>query len=342
MKLMTARRRSRDRRCEVDRIVEEDNQMDNSGRVSAENFQHQPVMLDEVLESLSDIPEGAILDATVGGAGHAAALMAAHPGSNLIGIDRDPDALAAAAGRLSAFGDRVALHHSEFGDLGLVLDEAGNRQISAFLFDLGVSSPQLDRAERGFSYRHAGPLDMRMDQTRGRTASEVVNSYRAADLASVLYRNSDERYARRIAEAIVAARPITDTAELAEVVSSAIPAPARRSGGHPAKRTFQAIRIEVNSELEQLAIGLDAAIKRLRPGGRGVVISYHSGEDRLVKVRFDRAVTGGCTCPPRLPCGCGAVPEAVALRRRALRPGETEVESNPRASSARLRILERA
>jgi len=342
MRLTTVRSRRRTHRCDTNRIAETDEQMDTDRPDPTESFQHQPVMLDEVIEALSDVPAGLILDATLGGAGHAAALLEALPDCTLVGLDRDIDAIAAAGRRLSVFGDRAVLHHSDFGDLSLALDRVGTRQISAFLFDLGVSSPQLDRLDRGFSYRDAGPLDMRMDQTRSRTASEVVNGYSESVLADLLYRNSDERYARRIAEAIVAARPVTDTAELADLVRSAIPAPARRTGGHPAKRTFQAIRIEVNSELEQLAVGLDAAIRPLRPGGRGVVISYHSGEDRLVKVRFDSAVTGGCKCPPQLPCGCGARPEAVALRRRALRPGAAEVERNPRAASARLRILERA
>ena len=342
MKRTAVRNRSAARLCGDDRIVEEDDQMNDYRPVPAESFQHQSVMLDEVLEALSDVPVGPILDATLGGGGHAAALLEGFPTHSLIGLDRDTDAIAAAGRRLKLFGNRVTLDHSDFGDLSLALDKIGSPQISAFLFDLGVSSPQLDRVERGFSYRDAGPLDMRMDRTQRRTASEIVNGYGESELADVLYRNSDERCARRIAEAIVAARPVGDTAELAELVRLAIPAPARRSGGHPAKRTFQAIRIEVNSELEQLAIGLDAAIRCLTPGGRGVVISYHSGEDRLVKVRFDRAVTGGCTCPPLLPCGCGSIPEAVPLRRRALRPGEAEVERNPRAASARLRILERA
>jgi len=342
MRLTTVRSRRRAHRCDANTTAETDEQMDKDRPTPADSFQHQPAMLDEVIEALSDVPAGPILDATLGGAGHAAALLEALPDCTLIGLDRDTDAIAAASRRLSMFGDRVALQHSDFGDLSLALDRADTRQISAFLFDLGVSSPQLDRVERGFSYRDAGPLDMRMDRTRERTASEVVNGYSESTLADLIYRNSDERYARRIAEAIVAARPVVDTAELAELVRSAIPAPARRTGGHPAKRTFLAIRIEVNSELEQLAVGLDAAIQRLRPGGRGVVISYHSGEDRLVKVRFDRAVTGGCKCPPKLPCGCGARPEAVTLRRRALRPGAAEIERNPRAASARLRILERA
>jgi 16S rRNA (cytosine1402-N4)-methyltransferase len=209
------------------------------------------------------------------------------------------------------------------------------------LFDLGVSSPQLDVAERGFSYRSAAPLDMRMDRRQPLSALEVVNDYAFPQLVRVIETYGEERFARRIARAIVDARPIEDTATLAEVVVSAIPAPARRSGGHPAKRTFQAIRIEVNRELEQLADGLDAAVASLAPGGRVVVLAYHSLEDRLVKHTLRDASTGGCECPPGLPCTCGAVPTVRLLKRGAWRPTDDEASANPRAASVRLRAAER-
>ena len=307
----------------------------------AVSFHHVPVMCAEVLDALMEAPAGVILDATVGGGGHAEAVLTARPDLSVLGLDRDDAALAATGERLARFGDRVILHRSAFGDLSAAMDAVGVERISGFLFDLGVSSPQLDHADRGFSYREAGPLDMRMDRRQQLTAAEVVNEYDEDDLARVLRWYADERHARRIARTVVAARPVADTAELAELVRSAIPAPARRRGGHPAKRTFQAIRIEVNGELDQLAGAVDEAIRRLVPGGRGAVLSYHSGEDRIVKHQFDRAATGGCACPPRLPCACGAQPLVVMARRAGRTPGEVEAEANPRAASARLRTVER-
>ena len=307
----------------------------------AVSFHHVPVMCAEVLDALMEAPAGVILDATVGGGGHAEAVLTARPDLSVLGLDRDDAALAATGERLARFGDRVILHRSAFGDLSAAMDAVGVERISGFLFDLGVSSPQLDHADRGFSYREAGPLDMRMDRRQQLTAAEVVNEYDEDDLARVLRWYADERHARRIARTVVAARPVADTAELAELVRSAIPAPARRRGGHPAKRTFQAIRIEVNGELDQLAGAVDEAIRRLVPGGRGAVLSYHSGEDRIVKHQFDRAATGGCACPPRLPCACGAQPLVVMARRAGRTPGEAEAEANPRAASARLRTVER-
>jgi len=304
-------------------------------------FHHRPVMVAQVLKVLGEAPGGVILDATLGGGGHAEAILEARQDIRIVGIDRDDHALAAAGSRLAVFGDRIQLERSAFVDLGSVLDGLGIDGLAGFLFDLGVSSPQLDHAQRGFSYREAGPLDMRMDRRQTLTADQVVNGYDEAAFARLLVDNADERHARRIARAVVAQRPISDTARLAEIVRDAIPAPARRRGGHPAKRTFQAIRIEVNGELEQLADSLDEAIRRLVPGGRGAVLSYHSGEDRIVKRRFDLAATGGCTCPPRLPCACGAVPLVVLARRAGRVPDEAEAATNPRAASARLRVLER-
>jgi 16S rRNA (cytosine1402-N4)-methyltransferase len=308
--------------------------------MSGTDFEHQPVMAGELVEVFAPIPDGVLLDATVGGGGHAEALLTARPGLRLLGLDRDRSAISAAGRRLAPFGERVQLYHSRFDHLRMIMTELAIDHLSGALFDLGVSSPQFDRAERGFSYRHDAPLDMRMDDTDPWSASDIVNGYDEARLAGVLERHADERFARRIAKAIVAARPIETTVHLAEVVASAIPAPARRRGGHPAKRTFQAIRIEVNRELEVLPDALDDAIAVTAPGGRIAVLSYHSGEDRLVKERFRLAATGGCTCPPALPCVCGAV-RTVRLVRAPGKPTVAEIERNPRASSARLRVVEK-
>jgi 16S rRNA (cytosine1402-N4)-methyltransferase len=306
-----------------------------------EDFHHAPVMVDEVVELFRPVPAGVLVDATLGGAGHARKLLEARPDCTLIGIDRDREALAAAAQVLAPFGDRVVLRHARFDALGTIMSELRVDEISGALFDLGVSSPQLDRARRGFSYRQAGPLDMRMDTGEPWTAADVVNGYPEAELARVLREHGDERFAERIARAIVAARPIEDTTRLAEVVRAAIPAATRRTGGHPAKRTFQAIRIEVNRELEILGPTLDDTIARTTPGGRVAVLTYHSGEDRIVKGHFRHAVTGGCTCPPGLPCVCDAVRTVRLVRpeKRMARP--EELARNPRAESARLRAVER-
>jgi 16S rRNA (cytosine1402-N4)-methyltransferase len=204
-----------------------------------------------------------------------------------------------------------------------------------------VSSPQLDRGERGFSHRFDAPLDMRMDTTRGRTAADIVNSYDERELVRMLHQHGDERHATRIARAIVKSRPITTTSELVELIKSAVPAPARRTGGHPATRTFQALRIEVNEELDVLQPALEAAIALLAPGGRCAVLAYHSGEDRIVKHTFREAATGGCTCPPGLPCACGAVPTVRLLKRGAWKPSKDEIARNRRSESARLRAVEK-
>ena len=311
-------------------------------------FHHLPVMVERVVALFAPVPPGVLVDATVGGGGHSAALLEAHPHLSVVGLDRDPEALEAAARRLAPFRDRVRLVHATFDRLVHVMADLQIPRASGVLFDLGVSSPQLDRAERGFSYRHEGPLDMRMDPSAPppsdggpHDAGDVVNGYDEARLAEVIATYGDERYAGRIARAIVAARPIETTAQLATVVRDAIPVPARRRGGHPAKRTFQAIRIEVNRELELLPGAIDDAIEALVPGGRCAVLAYHSGEDRLVKDRFRWAVTGGCTCPPGLPCVCDAV-RTVRLVRPAVRtPSRQEVSTNPRAESARLRVVEK-
>lgn len=301
---------------------------------------HLPVMCREVVEVLAAAPDGLVVDATVGGGGHADALLSSAPRLRLIGIDRDPDALSAAAARLAGHGDRVALRHARFDALVDVLDEIGQPEISACLFDLGVSSAQLDRPERGFSYRLDGPLDMRMDPAAEVTAADIVNHADEHSLASILRRNADERQCRRIAAAIVAKRPFATTTQLAQAVAAAVPAPARRRV-HPARRTFQALRIEVNRELEILETALTGALARLVDSGRCAVLSYHSGEDRIVKSVFRRSA--GESPPPRpgLPPPPCAQATVKLLGRRARTPTEAEKAVNPRASAARLRAVER-
>ncbi|HVM53893.1 MAG TPA: 16S rRNA (cytosine(1402)-N(4))-methyltransferase RsmH [Acidimicrobiales bacterium] len=308
---------------------------------SSQPFEHEPVMVDLIVDLFGPVPAGTIVDATVGGAGHAAALLDAHPHVRVAGLDRDPDAVEAAATRLRRFGDRATVHHARFDAVRDVVAALGLDGLSGALFDLGVSSHQLDTGERGFSHRADAPLDMRMDPTRGPTAADVVNGYEEAELARILRTHGDERYATRIARAIVAARPITTTGRLVEVIRDAIPAPARRRGGHPATRSFQAVRIEVNDELAVLQPALEQAIALLVPGGRCAVLAYHSGEDRIVKSTFRDAATGGCTCPPGLPCGCGAVPTVRLLKRGAWKASADEVARNRRSESARLRAVEK-
>jgi 16S rRNA (cytosine1402-N4)-methyltransferase len=312
-------------------------------------FDHRPVMTREVVDLLGPVPSGLIVDATLGGGGHAAALLDARPDITLLGIDRDPLAVAAATDALAVFGNRATVRRSRFDALDQVVRDVHGRSevaadpggLSGVLFDLGVSSPQLDVPERGFSYRRDADLDMRMDPTSGRTAADVVNEYEEDDLVGLFADNGEGRFARRIARAIVAARPLSTTGELADVVRAAIPAATRRTGGHPARRVFQAIRIAVNEELDQLETALEQALGLLVPQGRCVVIAYHSGEDRLVKTLFTRMATDGCQCPPGLPCVCGADPQFRLVTRGARRPGPDEIETNPRAEAARLRVIER-
>lgn len=302
-------------------------------------FSHDPVMVREITELFATVPDGVVLDATLGGAGHTTALLEAHPGLRVLGLDRDPAALEASRARLAPFGDRAMMQHRRFDDLDAAMSEAGIGELSGALFDLGVSSHQFDSGERGFSYRHDAPLDMRMDTTEVATAADVVNQSSEAEIAQLLRDYADEKFASRIARAIVAARPIHTTAELADIVASAIPAPARRRGGHPAKRTFQALRISLNKELEILPNAIDSAVRRTRSGGRVAVLSYHSGEDRIIKARFKQLATGGCECPSHLPCGCGAT-STVRLVRVASKPSNGEQLKNPRSTSARLRVAE--
>jgi 16S rRNA (cytosine1402-N4)-methyltransferase len=302
-------------------------------------------MRDRVLALLDPAVSGTavVVDATVGLGGHAAALLAAHPQLRLIGLDRDPEALARCADRLAAYRSRVRLVHTVYDALPEVLAAEAIDQVAGVLFDLGVSSLQLDADERGFSYSRDTALDMRMNPQTGRTAADVVNSYSVPDLTRVLRDYGEERYARRIAQAIErerAVEPFSTSARLAELVRRSIPAATRRVGGHPAKRTFQALRIEVNDELGALERALPAAVDAIRVGGRVVVISYHSLEDRLVKRVFAAGATS--SAPPDLP----VVPESAQPRLRLLtrgaeQPSPAEVEDNPRATSARLRAVER-
>lgn len=315
--------------------------MSDAGGEAASGFRHEPVLVERIVELFTPVPPGWVVDATVGGAGHAAALLERHEHLRVLGLDQDADALAAAAERLRPFGDRATLHRTRFDSLDDIVQQLGTTPVSGVLFDLGVSSPQVDRAERGFSYRHDAPLDMRMDQRQARSAADVVNDIDEQELAGILRAFGDERYARRIAKAIVAARPVETTGQLAELVRDAIPAPARRTGGHPAKRTFQAIRIAVNAELDVLAPAIDAGLAALQPGGRCAVLSYHSGEDRIVKARLRHAATGGWKGPAHLPPPSGVHPTVRLLKAGAWTPTEAEAQANPRAASARLRAVEK-
>ena len=318
----------------------------DAGSHRAREPQHVPVLLERIVELLEPAlrkPGSVLVDATLGLGGHAAALLAAAPQARLVGLDRDPDALAVARRRLEPFAGRCTFVHAVYDALPDVLAAYGVPSVEAVLLDLGVSSLQLDEVQRGFSYAQDAPLDMRMDPRHGPSAADVVNSYSVEELARVLKEYGEERFARRIAQAIVRERhagPLDSSARLAEIVRNAIPAATRRTGGHPAKRTFQALRIEVNRELEALHDVLPAAVAALAPGGRLAVLSYHSLEDRMVK----RVMAAGTRDP--LPADLPVTAEQVrsplrALTRGAETPGDAEVTANPRAASARLRAVER-
>ena len=316
--------------------------------VVSADFVHEPVMLNEILDVLGEVPTGVYVDATLGGAGHATALLERRDDMSLIGIDRDPIARQAASERLARFGNRATVVAGRFDQIaelvagsGVVATADGVAPVTGVLFDLGVSSPQLDAAERGFSYRHDAPLDMRMNPDDAVSAADIVNTWSHEDLTHLLRDGADERFASRIAARIIDNRPIATTAELAEIVVAAIPAATRRTGGHPAKRTFQALRIAVNEELAQIPTALRDAIDLLAPQGRGAVLSYHSGEDRLVKRAIAEAESGGCTCPPRLPCACGAEKLVKIVPPRQRTASADEQARNPRSTSARLRCFER-
>jgi 16S rRNA (cytosine1402-N4)-methyltransferase len=309
-------------------------------------FAHASVLAAEVIEHLAHRNDGVYVDGTLGGAGHATALLEALPQATLIGIDRDPSALEAARGRLEKFGARARLVHGEYADLPAVLRELNIARVDGILLDLGVSSPQLDHAERGFSFAKAGPLDMRMDPTKGRTALDLIRELDPEELADVIFELGEERYSKKIARLIkeaVAADKIHTTTELAAVVAQGIPpAEQRKSKIHPATRTFQALRIAVNAELEQLERLLFEFPDLLTVGGRCAIISFHSLEDRLVKQRF-RDLAWTSSLPRHLAAAEGERPDAVCepITRKAVVAGDAEIAANPRARSARLRVCER-
>jgi 16S rRNA (cytosine1402-N4)-methyltransferase len=304
-------------------------------------FVHHPVMGREVTELLAPVPPGLIVDATVGGGGHARLVLEARDDVRVLGIDRDPDAATAARDTLAGFGPRARVVRGGFEDLAGIVSTEREGNIVGILFDLGVSSPQLDRSERGFSYWADAPLDMRMDSAQELSAAEVVNTYAEDDLAAIIAGNGEERFAKRIARAIVTARPVRTTGELVDAVRAGIPAPARRRGRHPARRTFQAIRMEVNRELPNLAAGLDESVHLLTPGGRILVVAYHSLEDRLVKRRFAAWAGRDDSEPPGMPVTRERHPLVRLVTRRPRRPAADEVAENPRSATARLRAVEK-
>ena len=307
-------------------------------------FHHVSVLLDECIEGLAIKPEGIYVDGTLGGAGHSSQIAARLTTGRLIGIDRDEVALAAAGKRLAPYSDRVTLVHSNFCELASVLDQLNISGVDGILLDLGVSSPQLDDGSRGFSYMVDAPLDMRMDASDALNAHTVVNTWPYEELKRILYEYGEERFAPQIASAICKRRetaPIATTLELVDVIRSAMPASALREKQHPAKRSFQAIRIAVNDELNSVARVMEDAIPKLNPGGRLAVITFHSLEDRIVKNAM-AAAAKGCTCPPSFPvCVCGKKPKVKIITRKPIVSGEEELERNPRARSAKLRICEK-
>lgn len=308
-------------------------------------FQHKSVLLQECIDALNIRPDGIYLDGTLGGAGHSSQIARRlTEGGRLIGVDRDRTALAAAKERLAPYADRVTLVHSNFAEIDAILDSLGIPAVDGMLFDLGVSSPQLDDASRGFSYMADAPLDMRMDKDDVLTAGEVVNTWPQGELRRILYDYGEERYAPQIAAAICRARekaPVETTLELVDIIRSAMPAQALREKQHPAKRSFQAIRIAVNDELGAVSRMMQAAVGRLNPGGRLAVITFHSLEDRIVKSEMQQA-TRGCTCPPEFPvCVCGKKPLVKLVTRKPIVSGLAELEENPRARSAKLRVAEK-
>ncbi len=307
-------------------------------------FQHKSVLLSQCLEALRIRPDGIYLDGTLGGAGHSSRIAQRLTTGRLIGVDRDEIALRAAGERLAPYIDRVTLVHANFQDLDRILQELNISAVDGILLDLGVSSPQLDDGQRGFSYMEDAPLDMRMDRSAGLTAYEVVNAWPREELRRILYAYGEERYAPQIAAAIDRRRavaPIATTLELVDVIRSAMPPQALREKQHPAKRSFQAIRIAVNDELTAVERVMGDAISRLAPGGRLAVITFHSLEDRIVKNAMQEAAKG-CTCPPEFPvCVCGRTPQVKLLTRKPVVAGQEELEENPRARSAKLRVCEK-
>ena len=305
-------------------------------------FKHIPVMLEECMEllNLSQKPDGVFVDGTLGGGGHTEQMLRRTTG-RVIGIDRDWDALRAAGARLSPFGERFSPLHGNYANIKTLLEQAGVDGMDGMLMDLGVSSYQLDNPERGFSFHSDAPLDMRMDQTAELTAEKVLNTYPEKELVRIISQYGEEKWAVRIAKFIVAARPLHTTMDLVRVIDAAVPAAERRKVSHPARRTFQAIRIEVNSELSLLEPALRDAVDCLRPGGRLVVITFHSLEDRIVKQTF-QSLQNPCTCPPKAPvCICGKKPLGRVVTRKPVLPTEEECEHNLRSHSAKVRAFEK-
>ena len=307
-------------------------------------YTHKSVLLDECIEALNIRPDGVYVDGTLGRAGHSLEIVKRLTTGRLICIDRDMAAIEAAKIRLADYMDRVTLVHSNFSELGDVLRETGADGVDGMLFDLGVSSPQLDDASRGFSYMQDSPLDMRMDLDASLTAYEIVNTWSGDELRRILFEYGEERYAPAIARAIVRARetaPVKTTLELVDIIKSAMPPAALREKQHPAKRSFQAIRIAVNGELDALTPMLIDGVSALNPSGRLAVITFHSLEDRIVK-RAMQDMARGCTCPPNFPvCVCGKKPKVKLVTRKPIVSGAAELEENPRARSAKLRVAEK-
>ena len=308
------------------------------------SYGHRPVLLEECLEALAIRPDGIYVDGTLGRAGHSLEIARRLTTGRLIGIDRDETAIAAARERLRDYMDHVTLVHSNFDRIGAILEELNISGADGMLFDLGVSSPQLDDAQRGFSYMHDAPLDMRMDRTAALDAHQVVNRWPYEELRRILYEYGEERYAPAIAKGICRARetaPIETTLQLVDVIKSAMPPQALREKQHPAKRSFQAIRIAVNGELDALPPMLNAAAEHLNTGGRLAVISFHSLEDRIIKKTMQE-LASGCTCPPNFPvCVCGKTPKMKLISRKPITPDDGELTENPRARSAKLRVAEK-
>ena len=308
-------------------------------------FKHKSVLLEETIEGLRVKPDGIYVDGTLGGAGHAGEVCRRLSAKGrFIGIDQDQDAIIAAGERLAVYGERVTVIRSNYCYMVDELKKLGIRQVDGILLDLGVSSYQLDNGERGFSYRTDAPLDMRMDQRQARTAADIINGYEEKELYRIIRDYGEDKFAKNIAKHIVAARqkaPIRTTGELTEIIRQSIPMKVQATGGHPAKRTFQAVRIELNRELDVLRESLDGMIDILSDGGRICVITFHSLEDRIVKTIF-RKNENPCTCPPDFPvCVCGKKSRGKVITRKPILPGRQEQEENPRSKSAKLRIFER-
>ncbi|HXK97616.1 MAG TPA: 16S rRNA (cytosine(1402)-N(4))-methyltransferase RsmH [Limnochordia bacterium] len=307
-------------------------------------FDHQPVLAKETIQALRLKPRGIYVDCTLGGGGHSLEMLKAQPDCRVIGIDRDPYALEAAKRRLTDFSANVEFVHGNFRNLDQILDTLNTEAVDGIVMDLGVSSPQLDQAERGFSYQQDARLDMRMDPTGQVSAYDLVNNLSKRELARIIKEYGEERWAARIAEFIVIhrqSRPIETTGELVSIIKAAVPKKARSEGAHPAKRTFQALRIAVNDELGALAEALEKAVERLRPGGRLCVITFHSLEDRIVKQYFSK-LGSLCSCPPDFPvCSCGKRQMVTVITKKPITASDSELAANPRARSAKLRVCER-